>query len=530
MNERNCKLQIEHCKLQIGPAAIQFAICILQFAICNRWVHWKCLACASGWLFAAALFAPATRADVLFYTLPGKSGLAVTLEGSTGVNPGGTVTYTHPKFGKIHFDGASVDIRKVPTLTSQFTRQLNKAVALDDRGQSAEACMAASQWALRHGLLKQFHSAVDKALAADPTHVRALLVRNLQAKMNVDLGDSSAEISAMQRLIGRSEMKVLTSKHFVLMHDTPDRPSRGTGAKTRADERLALLETVYEAFLLRFYAAGVALEIPNRRLKVVLFNEYKDYLAFATKLSPDLASASGFWSPDDNTAIFFDHATNDEFKELAVLSKVLQQRKADAIRERDEKTADTVRLADTVQLLVEIERENSDIEVVSHEITHQMAGNTGLLPRHVRVPSWVHEGLATYFEAPKGAAWSGIGAVNQSRLDWYRLLAPDRVHSSLDFIVGDQIFDFAGNHVSQVAGYGQAWALTHFLMERHFDRFMTFYRRLGEMPPDLILSAEVVNALFDESFRGVPRKSLEDEWRAYMTRLRTDLELVLEDR
>jgi hypothetical protein len=479
----------------------------------------------------AALAVPlSARADILFYTLPGDSGLAVTLEGATGVNPGGTVTYTHPKFGKIHFDRASIDIRKVPTLPSQFSKQLNKAGAISPPSQSAEACMAASQWALRHGLLKQFHTAVDKALAADPKHVRALLVRNLQAKMNVDLGDSSTEISDMRKLIGRSDMKVLQSKHFVLMHDTPDKPSRGTGTKTRADERLALLETVYEAFLLRFYASGVALEIPKRRLKVVLFNEYKDYLAFATRLSPDLASASGFWSPDDNTAIFFDHATNEEFKELAELNKLLQQRKAEAIRERDAATADTVRLADTLQLLVEIERENSDIEVVSHEITHQMAGNTGLLPRHVRVPSWVHEGLATYFEAPKGAAWSGIGAVNQSRLDWYRLLAPDRVHSSLDFIVGDQIFDFAGNHVSKVAGYGQAWALTHFLMERHFDRFMTFYRRLGEMPPDLILSAEVVNALFDESFKGVPRKSLEAEWRTYMSGLRTDLELVLEDR
>ena len=41
-------------------------------------------------------------------------------------------------------------------------------------------------------------------------------------------------------------------------------------------------------------------------------------------------------------------------------------------------------------MLVEIERENSDIEVVSHETTHQMAGNTGLLPRNVLIPSWTH--------------------------------------------------------------------------------------------------------------------------------------------
>jgi Protein of unknown function (DUF1570) len=459
------------------------------------------------------------RADVLFYTLPGKSGLTVALQGDTGVNPGGTVTYTHPKFGKIHFDRASVDIRKVPTVQSQFTKQLNKA------GTNAEACMAAAQWALRHGMLRQFHMAVDKTLAADPRNVRALLVRNLQNKMNVELGDSSAEISDMRKLIGRTDMKVLQSKHFILMHDTPDK----AGGKSRADDRLQLLETVYECFLLRFYAYGVQLEIPQRRLKVVLFNDYQQYLAFATKLSPSLASASGFWSPDDNTAIFFDHGTNEEFKELATLSKLMQQRKAEAIRERDEKTADTVRLADTLSLLVEIERENSDIEVVSHEITHQMAGNTGLLPRHVRVPSWVHEGLATYFETPNGASWGGIGAVNQSRLEWYRLLAPDRVHSNLDFIIGDQIFDFAKTNIGQVAGYGQAWALTHFLMEKHFDRFLTFYRRLGEMPPDLVLSAEVVNALFDECFVGIPRRTLDAEWRTYMAGLRTDIELVMSE-
>src|SRR5262245_52728707 len=126
-------------------------------------------------IFAAALVSStaigfqlsSTRADVLFYTLPGKSGLTVTLQGATGVNPGGTVTYTHPKFGKIHFDRESIDIHKVPTVQSQFNKQLNKA------GSSADQCMAAAQFALRHGLLMQFHMAVDKALAADPKHVRA---------------------------------------------------------------------------------------------------------------------------------------------------------------------------------------------------------------------------------------------------------------------------------------------------------------------------------------------------------------------
>ena len=459
------------------------------------------------------------RADVCFYTLPGGK-YRVILQGSAGINPGGTATFTHPKFGKIHFAVEDVEIRKVPTLPQQFTRVLGRA------GNDAEKCMEAAQWALRHGLLPQFYTAIDKTLAANPNHPRAALVKKLKAEMDADLGDASKQVEEMRKLVGRRDMKIKQSKHFVLMHDTPDKPVRGKN--TRADERIQLLETVYECFLLRFYAYGLELEIPKERLKVVLFNDYNDYRQFSLRLSPSLASASGFWSPGNNTAVFFDHGTNEEFKLLAQLNKELQQRKADAQRDRGRGAADIVRLADTLSLLTEIAREDSDIEVVSHETTHQMAGNTGLLPRHVRVPSWVHEGLATYFETPNGASWGGIGAVNDSRLKLYRVLAPDKEHSNIDFIVGDQIFDYAGNTYTTLHGYSQAWALTHFLMEKHFDKFIAFYRRLGEMPPDLILGQIALTELFDEAFTGIDRRSLDAEWHAYMEGLKTDIEIILD--
>lgn len=477
--------------------------------------HQLCLLCLMLTLSAVT----SARADVVFYRLPTKSGGIVILEGSTTVNPGGTVTFNHSKFGKIHFDIESCEIRKAASLTSQFGRQLGRA------GNDADKRMEAAQWALRHGLLPQFYDAVNKALAVNPQHTRALLVQRLRQNMDVNLGDSAQEEQEMRDLIGRSDMKFQRSKHFLLMHDTPDTKTKGK--LTRADERLQLLETVYESFLLRFYAYGVALEIPKERLKVVLFNEHKDYSLFAERLSPGLSSAGGFWSGGHNTAIFYDHGTTEQFKAMSELSKILQARKVDAVRERTANAANTVRLADTISMLVEIERENSDITVVSHETTHQMAGNTGLLPRHVLIPSWVHEGLATYFETPNGANWGGVGAVNTDRLEWYRLLEPDRRHSNLDFIVGDQIFDFAATHEGKVAGYGQAWALTHFLLEKHFDGCMAFYRRVGEMPPDAHLSADVINQLFDEEIK-VKRPILDQQWRAYMSRLKTDLEEILD--
>lgn len=474
-------------------------------------------------LALAALAFPGAAAlgDVIFYRLPAFGRAVVMLEGTTTVNPGGSVTYVHPRYGKIHFDLETTEIRRAPTIGQQFARELGRA------GNDADKLMVAAQWALRRGMLPQFYSTVDKALAANPQQPRALLVKQLKAQMDQPLGESAKEEQELRKLAGISSMKLKRSKHFLLLHDTPDTLTRGQLA--RADERLQLLETVYECFLLRFYAYGVPLEVPKQRLKVLLFNDYRQFRLFADRQSSDLSSASGFWDPNTNTSVFFDHGTSDFFKTIKKLSDQMQNDKDDVIRRRSSGAANFVRTADTLKILVEIERENSDIEVVSHETTHQMAGNTGLLPRHVRVPSWVHEGLATYFETPDGATWGGIGAVNGSRLALYRGLEHDKVHSNIGFIVGDQIFDYARTVNATLHGYGQSWALTHFLMEEHFEKFLLFYRRLGELPPDTFLSSAVVNDLFDESI-GISRNELDYQWRSYMNTLKTDVELILESR
>jgi hypothetical protein len=322
-------------------------------------------------------------------------------------------------------------------------------------------------------------------------------------------------------------MRIATSKHFILLHDTPEKPAEGYKL-TRSEERLALLEQVYESFLLKFYSRGIQLDIPQERLMVVLFNDYAMFKDYSVSLSPELASAAGFWSPTTNISVFFDHGTVEEFQVLRDVAKNVHEAADDARRSGIRNVGSVVRFARTLDVLVQVAQESSDIEVVSHEATHQMAGNTGLFPRDVRVPSWAHEGLATYFEAPNDSAWAGIGAVNEQRLEWYRALASDREHSNIDFIVGDQVFDYAGNHATLLHAYGQAWALTHFLLENHLDKFMEYYRRLGEFPPDTPLSAEVLTKLFNEIF-GEDHDALEIEWRGYMRSLKTDMELILDE-
>jgi hypothetical protein len=462
-------------------------------------------------------------ADIIMYRLP-RTRLSVVLQGSVTVNPGGTVSLRHEKFGTLHFDRNECTIHRVPTTFAIVSKKVKQAEIRGD----AELMMQAALWALRNGMLEKFHEAIGKTLTLNPQHPRALQVRTVKLQFDKSIGDSSLQEHELRKLVNRNEMKVAMSPHFIMLHDLPEAPPKGKKLG-RAQERLQLMETVYESFLMKFFSQGIDLEIPTERMKVIMFADHKDYLAFSTRRASSLASTAGFFEMGINTSVFFEQGTLEHIQELKELVKVLQDRKDEARRKRETNSKDIVRVADTFALLTEVIREREDIEVVSHEATHQLAANTGLLPRMVRIPAWVHEGLATYFETPNDASWSGIGAVNGSRLRLYRELEPDREHSNLDFITTDHIFDLAATLEGKLHGYGQAWALTHFLMEKHFDRFISYYRRLGEMPPEAPLSADVLRQLFTEAF-GDDRQSLDAEWRTYMRSLQTDLELVLDEK
>jgi len=444
----------------------------------------------------------------------------------TRVLPGGTVLI-RTAAGPMYVPLDSVEVIKKPTVSDRFDLLERQSIG----SRNPDKMMEAANFALKSGMLKPFHRCVDKALEFAPGHAEAKRLVELRARLDQEVPENPKQREDLRKLIRKSGMKFKRSKHFLLMYDTDDKPEVDEDTKRerppRADARLALLERVYEAFYYKFYGNNVALEIPKEPLKVVLFKEHRDYDAFAKQLGDDMASTAGFYEHTTNTSVFFDQGSHEQFKKLLALDRQIQAEKKQAIAAREKNIERIVNLAKAIRLLVYIERESQDIEVVSHEATHQLAANSGLLPKHVMIPSWVHEGLATYFESPNNAAWAGFGAVNKQRLEWYRALERDRAHSNIDFIVGDQIFNYARTSSGILHGYAQAWALTHFLVEKHFDRYVGFCRRLGEMPPDTPISSQQLTVLFNSVFNE-NRSRLDSEWRSHMGSLKPVEEEILE--
>ena len=72
-----------------------------------------------------------------------------------------------------------------------------------------------------------------------------------------------------------------------------------------------------------------------------------------------------------------------------------------------------------------------DLGTAAHEMIHQLAADSGLLPRHDAFPYWLHEGFAAQFEVIRGGRWAGIGRAHDLRLiDWRNIQLP-RADSSV---------------------------------------------------------------------------------------------------
>lgn len=469
----------------------------------------------------------AAKADLVVYRF---GDVAIALQGKVVRNPGGTVTLRTAKYGNLVFkdEPDRIQIIRAKSSLEQFNAQMGRAKSKKD----AALMFEAAQWALSHGLIPQCVKAVEETLQLYPNHAEALRLKAVYDEISKPAPDYSETERALRQFCAKPGMKIEMSDHYILMHDLPER-KRGE-VRATAKDRLELLERVYTAFMFTFMSRGVDLEVPRQKLPVVFFANYNDYVQFSVRQDLSLVMASGYWSPINNIGVFYDFETDEVVEQFKKEDNELRKLYEEAKRRGSKSRAELKHITDTNVVLTRLYRDNKNEEVLTHECTHQLAGNTGLFPRGVYIPKWVHEGLATYFETPSEGVWSGPGAVNGLRLRFYKSLHAQGhgpVLGTVDFVVSDDLFMLgfrSGNHALILHAYAQAWAMTYFLMKNYPDKLIEYYRKLGEMPPDQELSAQELLELFDSVFGGERRSEMNGEWQIFMGGLKTQQQELLD--
>ena len=173
-------------------------------------------------------------------------------------------------------------------------------------------------------------------------------------------------------------------------------------------------------------------------------------------------------------------------------------------------------------MLLDLDRRSIDLGTAAHEMIHQLAVESGLVPRHDAFPHWLHEGLAAQFEVIRGGRWSGISRAHDLRLpDWRKIQDP----IALERLVRDAGF----GRGYQRDPYAQAWALVYYLRTRHSREFLTFLDLLrgpdigGDADSPPLSRGDRVFRAFQRAF-GSDVDALERDWRAFMATVKTPLE------
>ncbi|XZE22314.1 DUF1570 domain-containing protein [Pirellulaceae bacterium SH449] len=471
-------------------------------------------------IFINSWLAPPSRchADFIVYSLPGAK-RPIILEGKTRVVSPTILEFTYPGYSSITFHPRSARAIKAPTRREEFRKAYNAAT----HTQQVEAFLEAAKFALQHGLLKEFYQCCSDAYKIAPENPTLIRLAEARRRIKAPLASHAETERQFRETTGKQAMHAAVSHHYIMLHDLG---SATQPNNARAEKRLKLLEQVYESYFLKFAFDGIVLDPPKEHLMIMLFAEEKTYLRYATSLDPDLQSASGFWSTKDNVGVFYDQGTTEEMKQLFQLSEELNQAKLKARGTSSSRS--TAQTANSLDLILRIAREEADIEVVSHEAIHQLAGNTGLMPRNTVGLRWAHEGLASYFESPAAAGLSGVGTVNETRLMGYKKIARMPQLVPLELLVSDLLFDAAQTDNAVLDAYGYAWALTHFLMERHFEKLVDYYRKCSELQADEqgMIERQTLVKLFTDSFGDL--RPLESEFHRYMSTLKTDIQRMIE--
>ncbi|QDV72125.1 DUF1570 domain-containing protein [Botrimarina mediterranea] len=242
------------------------------------------------------------------------------------------------------------------------------------------------------------------------------------------------------------------TKHYVIAYDT---------SREYAEWSSSLLEGLQKALVRYWKRAGIELEEPEFPLPIVIHSTAAAYNA-ASRAEGVPAGAVGYY-----------HMTTNRVRMYDITGA--QQLRAGGMRSGSRRE---------ITRMLSLPAAEPLVATIVHEATHQVCFNTGLMQRYADLPIWLVEGMAAYFEAPGAGTsrgWSGIGHVNQRRLQSFRRNLPKWNGASLTSLLAsdDRLRD------SRTAGeaYADAWALNYYLIKKHGDDYVAYVKELSKYKP-----------------------------------------------
>ena len=212
---------------------------------------------------------------------------------------------------------------------------------------------------------------------------------------------------------GRLDYKSVTVQgHYALVcADTPP---------AEINRRLGQLNDNFAAFYLWHATRGVALPVPEKPLVAVLAQQGSAMRGLRSGLD-GLPMSDAFYAPDHNLLVLSPERLDDvgqtflrQNQQVFVKGLNRDQLLAGVIPKadftgKDGPRPDDVARASTLAAVEKLAIDEADLAAVSREGSRQLLYTTGVLPRHVTLPTWLSNGSVNFFTRPRGPAYVALG-------------------------------------------------------------------------------------------------------------------------
>ncbi len=425
---------------------------------------------------------------------------------------------------------------KGESLTLQYKKRYGKDIA---EAKEPDRLVLAASWALSHGLTSRFHEAMTLLAKVDSKNAVLQSYERTEAALKAPAtADDRATQSIVNDLKGEG-FRALESEggHYSILTKMT-----GVQAEALAKRRLNRLEEAYKNF---FYWFALQPDLPQpappkQRLYVMLVEDKNDFQKYHDLWGNQPTCTDGFTPRRDNLIVLAAKRIDENYQVFEKNAQELFSRRklskeeliSGAVWDRADAKNNVLETAkvQTLTLMQKAMEEESERATITHEATRQLLFATHMLPRYVNVPEWIQSGMASYFDTPYCALYSGIGLPNWTNLVSFKHYrkqkdrlgkSPHERYDALISTITDKFFREAMQaegdardasekdrdkkdeqaKQSQEIARSTAWALVYYLLDtKKMPQLLKYMEELNGLPRDLELNDEALKGCFARAF------------------------------
>lgn len=290
------------------------------------------------------------------------------------------------------------------------------------------------------------------------------------------------------------------TRHFALIYATDHAWALAMGR---------VLEETHEEFYRTFREAGFDPKPIEGRLTWVCFVSYGDFDDYARRADRmDMSWSDGYYSARTNRVALVRPGKGSTLREGGVeasLALKASRGNSDLYPVTESEGGEQVAAEDSIAV---------DESRATHELSHQLAFNSGIQKRGVMYPMWVSEGLATSFER-EATGGTGLREDNPVRrrclIEAYR---GGRLMPLEDFLTLTRLPASDPSATREI--YAQAWSVFRFLFSDRREELRRYLAALSKLEPGrrdrATIRREIVAAFG-------PIDRLDVSWKAHLEKL-----------